>query len=198
MALVAVRCEIYAARANFFAFNLTEQRFKMKQRKFPPDLSTQELQYLLGDISRARLAQLEQAGVIKRTAHGRYATSSIPAFVKLQREAGAGPEALQDAKLDLLLQKVTMGKLDLEERQGKLVSIDEVREGWSAIVSMVRQRILALPSKLAPRLLGKHHAGEVESILRVGVYEALEDLSNPVTIKTNYGKIKGNGEGLEL
>jgi len=43
--------------------------------------------------------------------------------------------------------------------------------------------LLAMPTKLAPRLLGKKNAAEVETILRAEVYEACEDLSDNVEIR---------------
>lgn len=115
----------------------------------------------------------------------------MPSFIALQRRAGGGSEKLQDAKLDLLLQKITMGRLDLEERQGKLVPIEAVSATWRNVVVLVRARILNLPSKLAPRLLGKRHAAEVETIIRADVYEALEDLADNVEIRYEGKSVNG-------
>jgi hypothetical protein len=158
------------------------------KHSFPSDVSTQDLQHLLGGLTNARLTQLEQSGIIKRTKHGRYTTDSIPSFIEFQRRAGGGSEELQEARLDLLLQKITMGKLDLEERQGKLVPVEIVRQTWISIVAMVRGRFLSIPSKLAPRLLGKHNPSEVETILRAEVYDVLTDLAENVEIKVERKK----------
>jgi hypothetical protein len=159
-----------------------------KNHDLPKDISITAICFLLG-VNRQRVGQLEAAGVVERVAPGRYSIASVPRFIDMQRKAGGGSEAMQEAKLDLILQKITAGKLDIEEREGKLVPVDNALNAFSAVTAMVRQRILALPTKLAPRLLGKHHAGEIESILRVDIYEALEAIANDEDIRRiDFGK----------
>jgi hypothetical protein len=147
-----------------------------------PDFTLAQLCWLL-DLQKPRIGQLEEADIVVKTERDRYAAASVRNFVRFQRRDGGGSEKLQDAKLDLMTQKITMSKLDLDERRGKLVSIDHVYNTWGEIVRIVRQRFLALPTKLAPLLVGKHHAADTEHIVRCGVYEALEDLAENVDVR---------------
>lgn len=67
----------------------------------------------------------------------------------------------------------------LEEAQlrGDLLQAEDVLEQWQAILANVRARILSLPSKLAPQAYVAKTAVKVEDLLRQGIHEVLEELS---------------------
>lgn len=71
--------------------------------------------------------------------------------------------------------KAKIAKLDYEERIGKVVDADQVRERWSSVASIIRSKVLGLAPKLKQRCpdLTMEHFAELERISR----EALEDLS---------------------
>ena len=79
-------------------------------KKLPTHVSTEELRWLLGGVSGARLTQLEQEGVIQRTARGRYAMASVPAFIKAQRERGAAPKGWNAARTELARERAMAAK----------------------------------------------------------------------------------------
>lgn len=60
--------------------------------------------------------------------------------------------------------------------KGELIPRDVVNTKWAEDVSNVKAKLLALPSKLAPRLAGLS-AREVNEILTEGIYEALNELA---------------------
>jgi hypothetical protein len=74
----------------------------------------------------------------------------------------------------------------LEEAQlrGDLLQAEEVLEQWQAILANVRARILSLPGKLAPQAYAAHTAQKVEDLLRQGIHEVLEELSEDGKPKT--------------
>jgi hypothetical protein len=152
----------------------------MKPKTLPPDLALAELRWMLGDLTRARISQLEKAGIVTRTERGRYSLDSVPRFLKLIKDAGSGPKELQDAKLELLVEKVLMARLERERMEGKFGDLDALDEKWKQAVSMTvsvtRAHLLAVPSKYAPRLIMKQTPAEVFVILNQGIREALENL----------------------
>lgn len=68
----------------------------------------------------------------------------------------------------------------LEEQQlrGDLLQAEEVLEQWQAILANVRARLLALPGKIAAQAYAADTAHAVELLLRLGVHEALDELSD--------------------
>lgn len=67
----------------------------------------------------------------------------------------------------------------LEEAQlrGELLPASEVLEQWQAILANARARLLAIPSRLAAQAHAAVTRQAVEELIRQGVYEALEELS---------------------
>ena len=55
------------------------------------------------------------------------------------------------------------------------------------IVSLVKNRLLGVPTKVAPRLVGLKNAAEAEALVRAEVYEALTEIArlNDVAGKKN-------------
>jgi phage terminase Nu1 subunit (DNA packaging protein) len=105
--------------------------------------------------------------------------NSIQAFIAHREGVIAAEHGLGDfgkARADLYQEKAEMARMQREKMQGKLLPVEAVTMTWRNIITHVRGSLLALPSKLAPRLLAKTNAAEVQDILRVGVYECLESL----------------------
>ena len=55
-------------------------------------------------------------------------------------------------------------------RRGDLVEVSAVRERWDAVAGIVKRRLLAISSKLAPRLLRLRSPAEVRTIIDSEVY----------------------------
>jgi hypothetical protein len=48
--------------------------------------------------------------------------------------------------------RAKLRRLEFDTRQGKLVEAIVVKERWAAILVVIKERILAVPDKLAPEL----------------------------------------------
>lgn len=67
--------------------------------------------------------------------------------------------------------------LDLEEKLGNLLCAKTVKKEWSNILSSCRARLLSVPTKAAPQLVGLETPEEIEHNLRLFILEALESLA---------------------
>jgi hypothetical protein len=75
-----------------------------------------------------------------------------------------------------------MAELDLAERRGELVLLADVVQGWSRQITTVRSKFLAMPHKLAPRVVDVS-VFEAQKLIRAEIYEALTELAHPKTRK---------------
>jgi len=77
-----------------------------------------------------------------------------------------------------LLERVKREKaeLDLETQKGALLYADEVEHLMSGMIITFKARLMSLPTKCAPKILGKKSMPEVVKILEDAVYEALNEL----------------------
>lgn len=76
-------------------------------------------------------------------------------------------------------EKIHHAKLaEFEERKvsGELIEVDLVRAEWQQILTNVRAKLLALPTKLAAQAMGADTLAEMEALLTEGVHEALQEL----------------------
>lgn len=72
--------------------------------------------------------------------------------------------------------------MDNEIRRGKLVDVDQVSLWWGSIISNAKTRLLAIPTKSAPLVLGAKTLPQARDVLERMITEVLSELSsaNPI------------------
>ena len=71
-----------------------------------------------------------------------------------------------------------LAEIELGIKREELIPAGDVLEAWSAIVSVMRQRLLSLPSRLAAVVPGHSTHQETEAAAMVLVRECLTDLAS--------------------
>jgi hypothetical protein len=69
-------------------------------------------------------------------------------------------------------------QLKLKRVRGQLHFAEDVEFVMTSMLTAFKSRMLALPSRVSPRLVGKTNIGEINELIRIEVYSALEELSN--------------------
>lgn len=94
-------------------------------------------------------------------------------------------ERLNKANADKEEARAKLFQLELEEAQGKLVNVEELRSIADKIYSEVKDAILNVPAKVAPDLLAMNNVVEIESRLYKELNLALEALSRMLSERHN-------------
>jgi phage terminase Nu1 subunit (DNA packaging protein) len=89
-------------------------------------------------------------------------------------EPGAQTTTYAQAKLADMVFRAKLRRLEFETKSGKLIPADEVKVQWFKLARQIRDKLLAVPSKLAPQLAALSEVrevrelldGEIEAILR--------------------------------
>lgn len=68
-------------------------------------------------------------------------------------------------------------ELDLKKAQGELVELEQVQSIYVGEVHHLKQRIFAVPSRVAPYLVGHESAQEIESQITDALHEQFEEFS---------------------
>lgn len=97
-----------------------------------------------------------------------------------QEESGT----LADAKLRKLTAEAALAEIELERERGRLVEIDEVARQVTAMLTNVRAKLLALPTKTSGLVLGLQTQREIKEVLDDAVREALDELASAEEITT--------------
>jgi phage terminase Nu1 subunit (DNA packaging protein) len=134
------------------------------------------------DLTPRRVQQLVAESVIPRAERGRYeVVPVVRAYVRYLRERAMASEVGQDAfaqhRARLTKARADMAELEHAQMLQDLVPAAQVEQAWAALVGVLRSRLLALPSKLAPRLAGLAHEAPIQEHLRAEITDALAELS---------------------
>jgi len=70
------------------------------------------------------------------------------------------------AKLADMVFRAKLRRLEFETRQGKLIEAAIVKERWAVILVMLKERILAVPDKLAPEVTALTDERQVREALK--------------------------------
>ncbi|WP_207559092.1 hypothetical protein [Geobacillus thermoleovorans] len=144
------------------------------------EVSTSELAEIFG-LSDRRIRQLEKEEALVKISRGKYdlkaSVQRYIAFIKEQAEKTE--EELDLTKEKTLLTRANRQKVELELQimRGELHRSEDVRRVMNNMLSAFRARVLAIPSKTAPRLLAQTDLAVVQDIIKKEVYEALQELS---------------------
>lgn len=159
---------------------------------FPDFLPANELAGLL-DITPRRLAMLAAEGHVPAAKRGIYQVRpTIHGYLRYLHELaevkdGSGTLTSQRARL-------TQAKADIAEMQrrrllSEMLPADQVATAWAAIVNRVRARLLAIPSKFAPRVVITRKPADAQVVLQNAIDEALGELAEtPIYIVDDRGQ----------
>lgn len=132
-------------------------------------------------VSRTRVTQFSKMGMPVRP-DGKLVREKALAWVRsniLPPEDAAAHDqsgfATQRARLTAA--RADLAEMDRLTKAGKLIDRAAVVEMNAKVATLVKTRILAIPSKVAPRLVGKT-APEIAAILTTECREALEAIAN--------------------
>jgi len=92
---------------------------------------------------------------------------------------------LNEERTRLTKAQADRAELELQEKEGDLISSDVIKTIWSDYVANVRSKLLALPSKLGHLTQAAESYAEAEAIIKEAVYECLEELSEDATAQAS-------------
>jgi len=92
---------------------------------------------------------------------------------------------LNEERTRLTKAQADRAELELQEKEGVLISSDVIKTIWSDYVANVRSKLLALPSKLGHLTQAAESYAEAEAIIKEAVHECLEELSEDATAQAS-------------
>ena len=89
-------------------------------------------------------------------------------------EAGS----LDDAKREHEIVKMRKTELEVARMEGTLVDVDEVRRLWAGIAANVMQKMILLPSKIAPQVVDMGSIQVIQGIIDKEVRDVLNEIAD--------------------
>ena len=127
----------------------------------------------------SRHRQLAKTGLFPSPVRAKYdAVKTLAGIIKHIRELQAkAMGTLEEARLKQLTAERHMAELKLAKERKEALDAEAVFRAWENVVLTIRQKLLALPSKTAPRLAHLGDQGKIEAELEREVTAALVDLA---------------------
>lgn len=130
------------------------------------------------NLTDRRVRQLVREGVIPKAAHGKYELEGCVfhyvRYLQKRLEDGGAHVTSEKERLDRVRADEIEIRLQRERRE--IVDAGDVAEVWIEIAAEIKQRLLSLPTALAPLVTGTTRVQQSEEILREGVDDALASL----------------------
>jgi phage terminase Nu1 subunit (DNA packaging protein) len=143
----------------------------------PETVSLDQLRMLLG-VNTSHINNLERQGIIEKTERNTYTLASIPAYIQWLRKVQAGPQDWRKVRTEIGRERLALLRLERGAKEGSLLSKDDVRAMNVSIATVIKNRLLAVPRAVAPRLLHLSRPAEAEEVTNGAICEALEELAN--------------------
>ena len=158
-------------------------------------VSSTVLSNLFGLTTR-RIRQLENEGVIQKIARGKYSLQgNIKSYITyIKASADLKENKTEAGKIDYdeehaLLERRKREKIELElaAMRGTMHYSEDVERVMNDMLSNFKAKILALPSRAAPRLITLSTIADIQEILQNEVLDALNEMSkyNPNDFYSN-------------
>lgn len=136
-------------------------------------------------LTTRRVQQLARAGTLPReTPRGPFdLIPTVQAYIKYLKERGGAMDVEVDGEShEQARTRLTKARADIHERtalqlSGQLIPVEHIESAWTKILSQVRQHIIALPDRVAPRAHDAESLEETRGFLKDGCYEILQELA---------------------
>ena len=144
-----------------------------------------ELAEYLG-LSDRRVRQLHKEGVVHKTQRGTYdLKKSVLGYInQLRNTQTSNDETLEKLRIGSEAEKLSHEKLkkrktelSVLQMERKLHAQEDVEFFWNTMAMAVKSRLLAIPVKLSPVLVGMEDRREVQSILKREIGDALNEIA---------------------
>lgn len=150
----------------------------MAAQTFPLDTITKLL-----DLTPQRVNQLVNQGIIPRAERGRYElVPVVRAYIKFLRERAVRGDVQGDDyanhRTRLIKGRADIIEMERAQMESRLIPSADVELTWNSLVSNARNRMIAIPTKVAPVVYASRNLNEIREIIKEEIYLALDELSN--------------------
>lgn len=168
-------------------------------------VSVKTLVEFFNGISEMQVSKLVKLGVVIRTERGQYdflqSTKNYIRYLQNrkanQHDGTEGAEGYEGHRARLTKAKADISEVQAALLKGTAHEASAIQAEWSDMIGSARTKLLALPSKLAPKVHGQESLAVVRAELETAVLEALNELSQyePTLVTRRY--VAGHQQDLD-
>jgi phage terminase Nu1 subunit (DNA packaging protein) len=149
------------------------------------------------DLTPQRINQLAREGVIPKVERGRYElVPVVRSYIHYLRMGNLRRDLPEDDytthRMRLTRARADITEMERAQMENRLIPSSDVELTWNSLVSNARNRLIAIPTKVAPVVYASKNLNEIRDIIKDEIYSALDELANAEVRTIN--PILGNAE----
>jgi hypothetical protein len=151
-------------------------------------------------ISERRIQQLARDNILPRPIKGQYdAVQCVHGYIDYLKKLamGNGELSLTDERTRLTKYQADLAEIELKKAHGELIQSKIAMAMWAEVITAVRQRLLGLPTRLAPIISTAQSMSEIKEKIDHGIHEVLNEFANPDFIQRASGGMENSLPSLE-
>ena len=144
-------------------------------------VKVQEIAQLL-KLTERRVQQLVREGVLPTPTRGIYhPVKCVHGYIDYLKgiSDGTGEATLTDERTRLIRTQADLAEIDLMKARGELIPTSKARAAWTVVIQGIRQKLLAIPTRLAARVASVKSIPQAKEIIEEAVREVLNECTNP-------------------
>ena len=139
-----------------------------------------ELAKLLG-LSERHIRRLSEENIVKKNGQGKYLLlESTLSYIEYLKTVNSGDVDLKDEKIKTEITKnkrdIELKSLKIAELKNQLHSAIIIEEVMTSMLLGIKGKLLSIPNKLAPMLIGIETLGEIQDIIQESISDSLVEL----------------------
>lgn len=151
-------------------------------RSSPSQTAPPETLAKLLNLTPRRIQQLANEGVIPRAERGRYdVLRSVKGYVAYLQDLSQGRRGelhdIAKTRQRLLQFQADRAEIEIQLMRGDMVRTEDVMAYLQPMLGHFRARLLSLPNAVAPQVMACKSLTEIQELLRVTMYEALNEFA---------------------
>lgn len=150
-------------------------------------------------LTERRVQQLVRDDILPRPVKGLYEpVACVHAYIDYLKKqiSGAGEISLTDERTRLTKFQADLAEIELAKARGELVQSKRAMTAWGEVVQALRQKLLAIPTRLAPVLASSKSTAQTKEKLEESIYEVLNECTNPNLLKLGRMEYHPPGAGI--
>lgn len=150
-------------------------------------------------LSERRVQQLVKDGILPRPAKGEYdAIACIHSYIDYLKKLaqGNGELSLTEERTRYTKYQADIAEITLRKERGQIIDTQIAMKVWGEVVTSVRQKLLGMPTRLAPLIATSQSIPEIKDRLDHAIEEVLNEFTNPDL--TGIAGNKSSSKGIEV
>ena len=147
-------------------------------------------------LSERRIQQLAKDEVIPKAQRGEYdMIPCVHGYIDYLKAKIGGEYTAEDLAINrnrLLKEKADLAEIEKQKQQGELITKDEVKKNWLNLLSVLKNKLLSMPNKVAPVVLTYKNVNEVKLILKDKIYDTLHEIAGTDLTKNDKRNVRSN------